>query len=276
MIAALSAAAAAVAGVFAAGDLLASLASRRSRPEGDRAPLGRFGALAGAAGRIIGAPAAPPELRAQLAAAGIPARVSSADVMATKVGVAATGAILAVVVTGQPDRRGIAFAVAVALAGFRAPDVWLRRRARERSHRAQLELPGALDLLRVAVEAGQSPARALAAVGERSGGIFAAELRGLTAAIALGERPERAYARLAERIRCPPMAALSSALVRADRHGTPLAPALAALAVDVRSARSVQLEERAARAVPRMQLVIALVLVPAVLALFAAVLVSRI
>lgn len=211
-----------------------------------------------------------------LAAAGLPARVTAVDVMATKAGAAALSAVTALAASGHPSRRAAIFVAAAALAGFRAPDIWLRRRASRRAHDALLELPSALDLLRVAVGAGLSPARALAEVGERSRGMVAAELRALSAAIALGESRERAYTRLAERLRCPPVAALTAALARAERHGTPLAPALAALAIDVRSARSIHLEENAARAVPRMQLVIALVLVPSVLALFAAVLISRI
>ena len=60
-----------------------------------------------------------------------------------------------------------------------------------------------------------------------------------------------------------------------EREGVPPAPALEALAMQVRAARRVELQVRAARAVPRMQLVIATVLVPAVLALVAALVIGR-
>ena len=66
------------------------------------------------------------------------------------------------------------------------------------------------------------------------------------------------------------MAALVAALQRADRHGAPLAPALAALAADARAARARAVREQAAKAAPKIQLVVALLLVPAVMLLVGA------
>ncbi len=56
-----------------------------------------------------------------------------------------------------------------------------------------------------------------------------------------------------------------TALERTERHGAPLRPALAALATDARARRAQRLRERAARAAPKIQLVVALLLVPAVM-----------
>jgi tight adherence protein C len=52
----------------------------------------------------------------------------------------------------------------------------------------------------------------------------------------------------------------------------PLAPALAALAVEARAEQARRVRDGAARAAPKIQLVVALVLVPAVMLLVAAVL----
>lgn len=57
---------------------------------------------------------------------------------------------------------------------------------------------------------------------------------------------------------------------RADRHGAPLTPALAALAADARAARARAVREQAAKAAPKIQLVVALLLVPAVMLLVGA------
>ena len=78
------------------------------------------------------------------------------------------------------------------------------------------------------------------------------------------------------RARCPLPAAgaLAVAVGRADRHGAPLAPALAALAADARADRARRMADRAARAAPKIQLVIALLLVPAVMLLVAAALIG--
>ena len=76
--------------------------------------------------------------------------------------------------------------------------------------------------------------------------------------------------------RCPTegIAPLTAALLRAERHGAPLGPALAALAADARARHAQRLRERAARAAPKIQLVVALLLVPAVMLLVGAALAS--
>ena len=62
---------------------------------------------------------------------------------------------------------------------------------------------------------------------------------------------------------------------RAARHGAPLAETLAAQAREVRLARRRAIQEEAARAGPKMQLVVALLLVPSVMLLVAAALAQR-
>lgn len=76
--------------------------------------------------------------------------------------------------------------------------------------------------------------------------------------------------------RCPGagVATLAAAIARSDRHGAPLAPALAALAAEARAEQSWRLRDGAARAAPKIQLVVALVLVPVVMLLVGAVLVQ--
>ncbi|MFL5854689.1 MAG: type II secretion system F family protein, partial [Solirubrobacteraceae bacterium] len=68
----------------------------------------------------------------------------------------------------------------------------------------------------------------------------------------------------------PAVRVLTAAIARADRHGAPLGPALEALAREARADRARALHEQAARAAPRIQLAIALLLVPAVLLIVAA------
>jgi tight adherence protein C len=67
--------------------------------------------------------------------------------------------------------------------------------------------------------------------------------------------------------------ALVAALRRAERHGAPLGPSLAAQAREARARETQRTLEAAARAAPQIQLVVALLLVPAVLLLVAAALV---
>lgn len=224
-----------------------------------------------AVGRRLGAPAPPPDLGARLAAAGLPPTVTTADAMAAKAGGALLTALVAApLAVALPTRLAAALLAAAAAGGFLAPDAWLARRARRRSARAALELPDVLDLLGVAVEAGLDPGRALAAVGARRRGVVAAELRAVAARGQLGVPRAGTLAELRRRLPLAGIAALTAAIDRADRHGAPLAPALAALAEEARTERARRLTERAAAAAPRIQLAIALLLVPAVLLLVAA------
>jgi tight adherence protein C len=72
----------------------------------------------------------------------------------------------------------------------------------------------------------------------------------------------------------PAVAALVAALRRAERHGAPLGGTLAAQAAEARAAHARRLHEQAARAAPKIQLVVALMLVPAAMLLVAAALVA--
>jgi tight adherence protein C len=79
---------------------------------------------------------------------------------------------------------------------------------------------------------------------------------------------------MAGRAPLPELQALVAALQRARRHGTPLADTLAAQARDARFALARHAREQAARAGPKIQLVVALLLVPSVLLLVAAALLA--
>jgi len=191
--------------------------------------------------------------------------------MAAKLTAAVAGALLgAPLSAAAPGRLGYLLVAAGPVGGFLAPDLWLARRAEARARRVRRELPAMLDLLRVNVEAGGSLAAALAAVGERARGPLAAEWRAVGGQVALGVPLESALERLVDRLPQPEVRALAAALARAIRHGAPLAETLAAQARAARSSLRRRVREDAARAGPKIQLVVALLLVPSVLLLVAA------
>jgi tight adherence protein C len=241
--------------------------SRERRP----ARLLRVLAAAGGALRLVTGAKAPLSLEQRIVAAGSPAGLGARELMAAKlaaaVGGAAAGTFLGAV---APGRLGPVVVVAAPAAGFLVPDWLLRRRARERADAARRELPALLDLLRVTVEAGLAPAAAFGAVGERTSGTLAAEWRTVGALCALGVPLGEALAGMEERLPLPEVRSLVAALDRAARHGAPLADTLEAQARDARLARRRQIQEEAARAGPKIQLVVALLLVPSVLLLVAA------
>lgn len=270
--AALLAGLAAAAAVLAAADLL-PLLRRRATSRRGRAPAGRgpFLVLVAAIGHRAGIARARDGMRAQLAAAGAPLGLTPADLAALKAGAALLSlGFAAVWGPVLPGRLGLAALVLVPAGGFWLPDLLLTRRAAARRRTLEREFPDVLDLLRVAVGAGQSPDRALREVGAYRGGMLGAELGRAARQIELGVPRARALAELGARCPLEPVAALVAALGRADRHGAPLDEALAALAAQARADRARVAQEAGARAAPKIQLVVALVLVPAVMLLVAA------
>ncbi len=252
---------AALAGVAAAASIV-ELAQIERTP-------GRGRALMLAIGRRLGAPAAPRDLRARLEAAG--ARLDLTDAMALKASGALAGGLGGMLLAaGAPGRLGLAVAPASAAAGYLALDGWLYLRTRTRVQAIALELPDVLDLLRVALEAGLPPVRALAEVGRRHHGTLASELERAAAECALGVPRHEALAALRRRAPAEGIVAVTTVLDRADRLGAPPAEALAALARDAREGRARARSEAAARAAPKIQLVVALLLVPSVMLLVAA------
>ena len=275
---------AALAGVLAAA-AIAELAAAPRAPRGarrkQRAQLpggGHLGAMTVLLARIArraGVGSASADLRAQIAAAGAPLGLGPADVVALKGAGALIGLLLAVpLVSALPGRLGIAALVCAPAAGFLLPDVLLARRARARAARMSRELADVLDLLRVAVQAGLAVGRALAEVGRRCNGPLAAELRATAIRLQLGATRDAAFGQLVARCPIDAIATLAAAVARADRHGAPLAPALEAITIEARAEQARRLRDDAARAAPKIQLVVALILVPAVMMLVAAVLVQ--
>ena len=227
------------------------------------------------AGPALRTAAPPRDLEARIAAAGRPAGLRAGDLMAAKLAAAALGALAGAALSAPaPGRLALAVLVGAPVAGFLAPDLWLARRAGERARRIRSELPALLDLLRVGVESGSSLAQALRAVGARTHGPLAAEWRAVGRQVNLGVPLELALDGMAERAPLPEVRALRAALDRARRHGVPLGETLAAQARDARFALVRHAREEAARAGPKIQLVVALLLVPSVLLLVAAALLS--
>ena len=255
------------AGSLGAAGLVLLLGGRRARRRERALPP-----LLAAAARLAPRRLRPTiDLVAKLEAAGEPAGLTAGDLMAAKAGSALTAALTSpLLASGAPGRLGALLVIAGPPAAFLAPDFWLARRARTRAEAARRELPHLLDLLAVAVDAGLHPAAAMTAVGERGTSPLAAEWVAVGRQTAVGVPLETALSRMSRRLPIPATESLRAAVARSARHGTPLAEALASQAREARAATRRRIEEQAAKAAPKIQLVVALLLVPSVLLLIAA------
>jgi tight adherence protein C len=270
---AVSAALAFVAAGCAAAGLMSFVPWERPRRTGT--PGSRLLVRLAELGRILRPPGAPADLRGRIEAAGSPAGLGARELMAAKVSAALAGGIVASLLGAvAPGRIGLVLVVAGPAAGFLAPDLWLARVAAERARRTRRELPALLDMLRVTVEAGGSLTSTLRAVGERSHGPLGREFRAVAREVALGVPLRDALDGLTRRLPQPEVRSLVAALERAHRHGAPLADTLAGQAQSARFALARRIRDDAARAAPKIQLVVALLLVPSVLLLVAAALAS--
>ncbi|MGC1853596.1 MAG: type II secretion system F family protein, partial [Solirubrobacterales bacterium] len=132
-----------------------------------------------------------------------------------------------------------------------------------------------LDLLAIGSAAGRSPAAGLAEIARAGSGPLAEELRVVAADLECGRPLAEALAMLRERVPGSEVATLCASIERSRRLGSPLADQLRRQAASLRRDQRRAVEEHAARAAPKIQLVVALVLVPSVLLMIAAALIAN-
>lgn len=189
---------------------------------------------------------------------------------------AAAGALGALVAApAAPGRLSLLVVIAMPAAGFLVPDVLRQRRARLRRRRLVAALPDALDLLAVAVAAGRSPVAGFAELAQAGEGPLAEEMRMAVAELSCGSPLAEVLRSLRARVPGGEMAALCAAVERSRRYGSPLAEQLRRQSSALRRDQRRAVEEHAARAAPKIQLVVALVLVPSVLLMIAAALIAN-
>jgi tight adherence protein C len=215
-------------------------------------------------------------LPGRIARAGLGDRLSPEAVVIAKVGGALTGALVAASVwPALPVRLAPAGAGFLIVAGFVAPDALLERAARRRRERFVAALPDALDMLAVGAASGREPALVFGEIAGGTAGPLATELAAAVAEIECGAPPREALGSLRERIGGAEVGALAAALERSRSYGSPLAEQLHGQATALRRDARRRIDERAARAAPKIQLVVALVLVPSVLLMIGAAIIAH-
>ncbi len=236
----------------------------------------RIGAAARSRLRWGGRDAASVALQRRLVRSGLSGRLSPTAVLVARGACASFGLMAGLVAApAAPGRLSWLVAAGLPAAAFLAPDALLERSARLRHQRLVAALPDALDLLAVSAATGRSTAAGFAQIATSGKGPLAVELAMTVADISAGTPQERALAGLRERAGGSELAALVAAIERSRRYGSPLAEQLRRQASGLRIDQRRAVQERAARAAPKIQLVVALVLVPSVLLMIAAGLVAN-
>jgi tight adherence protein C len=186
---------------------------------------------------------------ARLLTAGLAARISPTTFLAVKAG-SAIGGVLFGFFLGVMGAAGFAILLAPAFGvlGFLAPDSILNMQVKRRREQIRADLPDALDLLAVSVEAGLGFDGAISKLTEHMSGPLVSELGIALNEMRIGEGRVEALKKLAERVPAPEVSAFVRAIVQADQLGISMGRILRVQAADSRLRRQAAAEERAMKA----------------------------
>ena len=152
-----------------------------------------------------------------------------------------------------------------AFIGLKAPEIFLNNIIQKRQTSIRRAWPDALDLMLICVESGMSVEQAFRKVSQEIGSqsVYLAEELTLTTA-ELSYLPERrqAYENLTIRCDLELVKAVCTALVQADKYGTPVGTALRVLAQESRDHRMNEAEKKAAALPPKLTVPMILFFLP--------------
>ncbi|MBA4013568.1 MAG: type II secretion system protein [Phenylobacterium sp.] len=151
---------------------------------------------------------------------------------------------------GLPPMTRFFFAVVGLIGGYYAPNIFISNVATKRRDSIVGAWPDALDLLLICVESGMSIEAAIQKVSQEIGGNsieLAEELTLLTAEISYLPERRLAYEGLARRTNHPGIKSVTTAMIQAERYGTPLGAALRVMAKENREMRISAAEKKAAQ-----------------------------
>jgi tight adherence protein C len=140
------------------------------------------------------------------------------------------------------------FGIGMAVLGFMGPSFVLNARVRARSAAVAAELPDALDLLSVSVEAGLGFDGAVQKLTEHMKGPLIEEFELALGEMRIGESRVEALKKMAERSASQEMASFVRAIIQADQLGISLGRILRIQAGDTRLKRQLLAEEKAMKA----------------------------
>ena len=152
-------------------------------------------------------------------------------------------------VSGWQMLQRIAMTVGLTLFGYYLPAIFVKNSAGKRLASIMPVFPDALDLLLICVESGMSVELAFAKVAEEmaeNSVELAEEFSLTTAELSFLTSRRMAYENLARRNNHPGIRAVATALIQAERYGTPLGDTLRTMAHENRQMRVMAAEKKAA------------------------------
>jgi tight adherence protein C len=189
-------------------------------------------------------------VEAKLLSAGLGRKITTTAFLATKAALAAGGVVFGLVIGGTVGGTlaALPFAIVGMFIGFAMPGMVLTMKIRSRREALRQQLPDALDLLAVSVEAGLGFDGAIAKLTEHLDGPLVEEFTLTLNEMRIGESRHDALKKLAERAAAPEVGHFTRAIIQADNLGISLGRILKVQAADTRNRRQAAAEEKAMKA----------------------------
>lgn len=160
----------------------------------------------------------------------------------------------------------LVFSIMIAGFGFVFPELWLRDQAKNRKSKIRRELPFAMDLLTLLVEAGLEFTAAISLISERlAEGPLRQELRLMLREFRMGSSRVEALQNLSDRVNLREVNSLSAALIQASQMGTSIGTVLRAQSEILRAERFQAAEKKGAEAASKILVPLIVFILPATL-----------
>ena len=164
-----------------------------------------------------------------------------------------------------PPLIKLMMALVAAFAGSYAPSIFIENLIQKRQTSIKLAFPDALDMLLICVQSGMSVEAAFGKVSKEVAGQsleLAEELSLTTAELSYLQDRRQAFDNLGKRTGIPGVRAVTTALVQAERYGTPVGQALRVMAKENRDIRQSEAEKKAAALPPKLTVPMILFFLP--------------
>jgi tight adherence protein C len=152
----------------------------------------------------------------------------------------------------------------ITLAAYRLPDYLLSRRLEERRHQLERQLPDAMDLLCISVEAGLGFDGAIQKVAEKFADPISSEFSAYLAEARLGRPRSEALRNLATRAGTADMRSFTGAVIQAEQLGVSISRVLRSQSESIRVRRKQRVQEMAMKVPVKMLIPMALFILPCV------------
>ena len=156
---------------------------------------------------------------------------------------------------GYPPLIKVLMALGAGFAGFYIPTVFIENLAQKRQSSIKQSFPDALDMLLICVQSGMSIESAFGKVAKEIATQsieLAEEMTLTTAELSYLQDRRQAYENLGKRSGLPGVKAVTTALIQAERYGTPVGQALRTMAKENREIRQSEAERKAAALPPKL------------------------